>query len=44
MLFEGPHGAQKGNEYTHEEIVDIYLTTFEGLLAIGAEEGFKPNG
>ncbi len=41
MLFEGAHGVQKGNEYTHEEIVDTYLTVFEGILSVGVREGFK---
>jgi len=44
MLFEGAHGGQKGNEYTYEEIVDTYLTMFEGVLSVGVREGFKGSG
>jgi hypothetical protein len=42
MLLEGPHGGAESNPYTYEEIVDIYLTVFEGLLAVGTAEGFRP--
>jgi len=42
MLLEGPNGGQKSNPYTYEEIVDIYLTVFEGLLTVGVNEGFRP--
>lgn len=42
LLFEGAHGAQEGNRYTHEQIVDTYLTVFEGLMTVGGREGFKP--
>ncbi len=41
MLFEGAHGGAKSNPYTHAEIVDTYLTVFEGILSVGAREGFK---
>ena len=42
LIFEGPHGAQEDNRYTHQQIVDIYLTIFEGLMIVGVREGFKP--
>ena len=41
MIFEGASGGQEGNRYSHEEIVDTYLTVFEGLLTIGVREGFR---
>jgi len=42
ILFEGANGAQKGNRYTHRQIVDTYLTVFEALMGVGATEGFQP--
>lgn len=41
MVFEGAHGAQEGFRYTHDQIVDSYLTMFEGLMTVGSKEGFK---
>jgi len=41
LLFEGAHGAQKNNRYTHAEIVDTYLVMFETVIRIGVQEGFK---
>jgi hypothetical protein len=43
IVFEGPNGAQEGNRYRHEQIVDMYLTVFETLTMIGVTEGFKPH-
>jgi hypothetical protein len=42
LLFEGAHGAQEDNRYTHEQIVDTYLTVFEGVMTVGVRERFKP--
>jgi hypothetical protein len=42
LLFEGAHGAHEGNRYTHEQIVDTYLTVFEGVMTVGVRERFKP--
>lgn len=42
ILFEGAHGAQEGKRYTHDQIVDTYLTVFEALMVIGTREGFRP--
>jgi len=44
MLFEGAHGGAKSNRYTHAEIVDTYLTVFEGILTVGVRETFKAGG
>jgi len=41
MVFEGPHGRDKGNEWSYDQIVNIYLTTLEAISRVGAEEGFK---
>ncbi|MCD6508518.1 hypothetical protein J7M22_18100 [Candidatus Poribacteria bacterium] len=43
LIFEGAHGAHEGNRYTHGQIVDMYLTIFEGLMIVGSREGFKPH-
>jgi len=40
MLFEGGDGGPGHAPNTHTEIVDAYLTIFEGLLTIGVREGF----
>lgn len=42
MLFEGADGTMERNRYTHPQIVDAYLAMFEGLMTVGAREGFKP--
>lgn len=42
MVLEGADGAQPSNRQTHEQIVDAYLTVIEGLMTVGAREGFKP--
>jgi hypothetical protein len=40
LLFEGGDGGPGHAPNTHTEIVDAYLTTFEGLFTIGVREGF----
>jgi hypothetical protein len=42
LLFEGAYGSHEGNRYTHAQIVDTYLTVFEGVMAVGARERFRP--
>jgi len=34
-------GTEEGNRYTHGQLVDTYLTVFEGLMTVGMREGFK---
>ena len=41
FIFEGPNGMYPGNRWTHDQIVDMYLTLFEVLLTIGANEMFR---
>jgi len=43
MLFEGSDGAHPRYPYSHEQIVDAYLTVIEGLITVGVKEGFKPS-
>lgn len=42
MVFEGAYGNQPGFEFTHAQIVDMYLVMFEALAIVGAQEGFRP--
>ena len=39
--FEAPNGMYPGNLWTHDRIVDMYLTLFEVFLSIGANENFR---
>jgi hypothetical protein len=43
LLFEGGDGGPGHAPNTHTEIVDAYLTIFEGLLTVGVREGFIPS-
>jgi hypothetical protein len=43
LTFEFPHGITT-KPFTHDEILDIGLITFEEVLALGLEEGFRPQG
>jgi hypothetical protein len=42
IIFEGADGAQADNQQSHAQIVNAYLTIIEGLMTVGAREGFKP--
>ncbi len=41
VTFEGPQGLAD-DPYTYQEILDCHLTALQGVLAYGAEEGFRP--
>jgi len=41
LIFEGPNGMREGNIWSHEQIVDMYLTLFEVLAEIGMHEKFR---
>ena len=39
--FEAPNGMYEGHKWSHAQIVDMYLTLFEVILSIGANEDFR---
>ena len=39
--FEAPNGMLGGNTWSHDQIVDMYLTLFEVFFTVGANEDFR---